>query len=47
MRNIKISEITTIGVNIAEKSTVIRNVTDMLHGFWPQLHEYGFVIFFA
>lgn len=37
------SEITNVGVNIAEKSTVIWNVADMLRGpFKP--HEYGLVI---
>jgi len=36
-------EITNVGVNIAEKSTVIWNVADMLRGpFKP--HEYGLVI---
>ena len=37
------SEITNVGVNIAEKSTVIWNVADVLRGpFKP--HEYGLVI---
>lgn len=37
------SEVTNVGVNIAEKSTVIWNVADMLRGpFKP--HEYGLVI---
>ena len=37
------SEISNVGVNIAEKSTVIWNVADMLRGpFKP--HEYGLVI---
>ena len=37
------TEITNVGVNIAEKSTVIWNVADMLRGpFKP--HEYGLVI---
>lgn len=37
------SEITNVGINIAEKSTVIWNVADMLRGpFKP--HEYGLVI---
>ena len=36
-------EITNVGTNIAEKSTVIWNVADMLRGpFKP--HEYGLVI---
>ena len=37
------TEVTNVGVNIAEKSTVIWNVADMLRGpFKP--HEYGLVI---
>ena len=37
------TEITNVGINISEKSTVIWNVADMLRGpFKP--HEYGLVI---
>ena len=37
------TEVTNVGLNIAEKSTVIWNVADMLRGpFKP--HEYGLVI---
>ena len=37
------NEVTNVGVNISEKSTVIWNVADMLRGpFKP--HEYGLVI---
>ena len=37
------SDVTNVGINISEKSTVIWNVADMLRGpFKP--HEYGLVI---